>query len=100
MKVDVKQQLNNVIETGKVVLGSKETMSAILHGKPKLILLSGNCPQRERESLKYYCKLSKTPCVTLKESSIEIGSSLGRPYPISSIAVLDQGESTILEAIE
>lgn len=98
--MDIKQQLKTVVDTGKVSLGSNKTIETIMDGKPKLILLSGNCPRQQRESITYYCRLANVRCVTLKESSIEIGSICGRPHPISAMSILDDGESTILEVKE
>jgi large subunit ribosomal protein L30e len=98
--VDVKKQLNIAIESGKVLFGSNKTIDSLLNGKPKLVLLSSNIQKKQKETITYYCSLSNTPCVTLKESSIEIGSSCGRSHPISSLTVMDVGESSILEVRE
>jgi large subunit ribosomal protein L30e len=95
--VDVKRQLNNVMDTGKAVIGSNKTIDSLLHDKPKLVLLSSNCPKKQSETIYYYCSLANIKCVSLPETSIELGSSVGRPHPLSAMAILDQGESSILE---
>ena len=100
MKVDIKQQLKTAIDTGKITMGSNKTIDSLLLDDPKLVLLASNCPRQQREAIAYYCRLSNTPCVTLKETSIEIGSSCGRPHPVSALSVIDEGESTILEVQE
>lgn len=98
MKVDVKKQLNTAITSGKVILGSNKTLEKLLNDQPKMVLLSGNCPKKQAESINYYCQIAKVPCVTLTESSMELGSACGRPHPISALSVMDEGDSTILEA--
>ena len=98
--MDIKKQLNVAITTGKVALGSNQTINSLLHDNPKTVLISSNCPKEQRETITYYCKLANIHCTTLKENSAEIGSSCGRPHPISAVSILDQGESNILEATQ
>jgi large subunit ribosomal protein L30e len=98
--VDVKKQLNIAIDTGEVVLGSNKTKDSLLYGEPKMVFLAGNCPQDQKETITYYSRLAGVPCVTLKENSMELGSSCGRPHHLAALAVLDAGESTVLEVKE
>ncbi len=95
--VDVKKQLSNAVESGKVLLGSNKTVDSLLHDKPKLVLLSSNCPAKQAETIIYYCRLADVPYARVQETSIELGSSIGRPHPISVAAVMEEGESGILE---
>ena len=95
--MDVKKQLNNALETGEVLLGSNKTIKALLYGEPKMVLLSQNCPKDQRESITYYCMLSDTPCITLTDDGIELGSGIGRSHILSTVCILDEGDSTILE---
>jgi len=96
--MDVKNQLKVAIESGKVCLGSNKTVDSLLNDNPKLVLAANNCPKKKYETLSYYCGLSKVPLVNLPQTSLELGSGLGRPHPISAVAVLDEGDSQILEA--
>jgi large subunit ribosomal protein L30e len=97
VKVDVKKQINTAIESGNVILGANKTIDALLFGKPKMVLMASNCPKSRREAITYYGTLSGVKCVTLKENSMELGSGCGRPHHLSALAVLDEGESSILE---
>jgi large subunit ribosomal protein L30e len=97
MNVDVKKQINTAIDTGEVIYGANKTIDSILYGKPKLILLAGNCPRNQKEAINYYAKLANVKCVNLKESSTELGSACGRPHHLSALSILDEGDSTILE---
>jgi large subunit ribosomal protein L30e len=100
VKVDVKKQINTAIVSGNVVFGSNKTADALLYDEPKLVLLASNCPKSQREKITYYSALSGVKCVTLKENSMELGSGCGRPHHLSALAVLDAGESSILEVRE
>jgi large subunit ribosomal protein L30e len=94
---DLKDELTGVMKTGKVVLGSKRVVKTLLTGNLKLIILSSNCPDDVREELMYYIRLSKTPYDIITDDSIELGSICGKPFPISTIGIVDEGESDILK---
>jgi ribosomal protein L30E len=36
----------------------------------------------------------------MPDTSLELGSSIGLQYPVSALAVIEEGESSILEAKE
>jgi large subunit ribosomal protein L30e len=93
---DLKDRINSVMKTGKVVIGSKRVIKNLLVGNPKLIILSSNCPADVRGEVFYYSRLSKVPYGIGKEDSIELGSICGKPFPVSAIGILDEGESDIL----
>ena len=93
---DLRTKLGNVIKTGKVILGSKSTTTALLTANPKMIILSRNCPEKEREQITYYSKLANVPLETAEENSMELGSICSKPFPVSAIGILDEGDSGIL----
>lgn len=95
---DLKDKIGNVMKTGKTVIGSNQVTKSLLVGNPKLIILSSNCPDQEREEITYYSRLSNVPVEVTKEDSIELGSICGKPFPVSAIGVLDEGESNIISS--
>jgi large subunit ribosomal protein L30e len=95
--VDLKK-IKNALDTGEVVLGYQNTIKSLLLSKPKLVIISGDTPQKMRESIEYYCSLSNVPLSQAKENATDLGSSLGRRHTVTALSVMDDGESTILEA--
>jgi large subunit ribosomal protein L30e len=96
--MDIQQQIRAAVETGKVVYGSEKTIEALLTAEPKMVVLSSDCPQIQKESINYYCTLANVPQISVKENAIDFGSSVGRPHPVAAMTILEEGESTILEA--
>lgn len=93
---DLEQNINSAIKTGKVIIGSKNVITALLSSNVKLIILSNNCPQDTKERITYYSKLSSTPYSITNNNSLELGSICGKLFPVSAIGVVDPGESGIL----
>lgn len=94
---DIKDRISAVIRTGKVVIGSNKVITALLGSNVKLIILSKNCPRDLKERIIYYSKLSKTPYYIIESNSLEFGSICRKPFSVSALGVLDQGDSNILE---
>ncbi len=94
---DIKKELEIAIKTGKVVFGAKNVKQLFLNGSPKLVFISKNCPNEVLDEIGYYGKLANVPCVTLDKSSDELGSLSGKPFSVSSLCILDEGESAILD---
>lgn len=97
---DIKNKINSVLKTGKAVIGSKSVEKALLIGNPKLIILSNNCPEEEQEDITYYSKLAGVVQIKVSEDSLELGSLCGKPFPVSAIGILDEGESGIITALK
>lgn len=98
--IDIENELRIAIKTGKVLLGSKETMKAAAHGRGKLIILAQNCPDDIKRLIMYYAKLSNIPTYVSSLSSWELGVACGKSFMVAALAVLDEGDSSILKVVE
>jgi large subunit ribosomal protein L30e len=90
--LDIKRALRNVQDSGKVTVGMKETMKQLKKKKVKLIIVSRNCPEKELEEMKAF----KVPVYTFKGTNAELGAASGKPFSISTIGVMEAGNSDIL----
>jgi large subunit ribosomal protein L30e len=97
---DIRSDMGTVLKTGKIMIGTESVVAGLLTASPKLVLVSGNCPSDVREKIIYYSQLSKIPLHVTKETSVELGSICGKPFPVSVFAVIDEGESSILGKFE
>ncbi|MHA1595311.1 MAG: 50S ribosomal protein L30e [Candidatus Baldrarchaeia archaeon] len=98
--VNLEKSLKMALKTGKVILGSKRTLDTIRRGRAKLIILAKEAPEEIKQEVMYYCKLSKTPLYVFEGSSVELGALCGKPFMVSSLAIIDPGDSDILKLVE
>lgn len=96
----INSRLQLVIKSGKYTLGLKSTLKTLRAGKAKLLLISSNCPALRRSELEYYAMLSKTDIHHYHGNNIDLGTSCGRFYRVSVMAITDQGDSDILSITE
>ncbi len=100
MSVSLERELRNLVKTGKVYLGVKQTIKSLMHGKSKLVIIAENIPPEYRHRIEYYAKLSNIPIIVYKGSSVDLGLAIGKPFRVSAMAVIDEGSSRILDIAE
>jgi len=98
--VSLDRELKVALKTGSVIFGSKEVLKLISVGKGRLVIVASNCPEFMREQIEYYAKLSNIPVYHAPYTNMEIGEMCQRKHPISSLLVLEEGESEILKLVE
>ena len=96
--VDVNKTLKSVVKKGTVKIGEKQTKAAINNGTAKLIVVANNCPYNTE--LNTMAKEKKVPIYDYNSNGIELGYSCGKNFVVSSIAVIDEGESNILQLVK
>jgi large subunit ribosomal protein L30e len=94
------QQLRLALSTGRVQLGSKQTVRELRRGRARMAILSSNCPKEMRESIESYGKLGKIPVWKHEKDSVDLGVLCGKPYPVSAIVINDPGDSRILDIVK
>jgi len=97
MQIDLAKELSLLFKTGKVVYGYKEVINVLYHGKVLGVIVASKIPKEIFDKITYYCKISNIPYYIFDGSSTELGKLCGKPFMISSIAILNQGESSIME---
>ncbi len=90
-------ELRRLLKTGKVVIGAKRSLDAIRLGKAKGVVLATKLPKYIEDDVLYYAKLSGIKVIRFPGSSYELGTAVGKPFPITTIAIIDPGDSNLLE---
>jgi large subunit ribosomal protein L30e len=91
--MDFNASLRRAIKTGNVILGQHNTQKSIKEGKAKIVVIARNCPEKFRTQLKSNQNLFVH---TFEGSSVALGKACGKPFMVSTLAVVDPGESDIL----
>ncbi len=97
--MDINRAIRVAVDTGNVVLGTKQTIKFVKHGEGNLIILAGNCAKDVMNDIIYYAKLSNIPIYKHDSTSLELGAICGKPFPVSALVVIEPGNSTILNVI-
>jgi len=98
--MDLRFQIRRAMETGKVVLGYRESEKSLMNGRAKLIILASNAPREEAYRIQYLARVGNVPLYAYEGTTIELGQVCGKPFAVSVLAVEDAGESSILDIVK
>lgn len=96
--VDISRALKTAAQTGSVELGLKETTEAVTEENAQAVVLSRNIPEDARADLLAEAEDHTVPVVEFQGTNVELGPALGEPFAVATAAILDPGESEILQA--
>jgi large subunit ribosomal protein L30e len=92
--MDLSRQLKNAIATGNLLFGQRQAKDACASGEAKMIILAANCPEDYTTELR-----AAHPEVTMHRARMvnrELGIACGKPFSVSTITVLDAGDSDLM----
>jgi large subunit ribosomal protein L30e len=91
--MDIARALKTAATTGDVRFGLAETRKSLKKGDAKMVVLASNCPEDVRVP-----SGASTKVLVFQGTNVELGSACGKPFPISALAIINPGESSILSA--
>jgi large subunit ribosomal protein L30e len=91
--MDFNASLLRALKTGSVVLGPVRTEKCIADGRARMIVVARNCPAEFRSKI---TKKAKPFIHTFEGSSAALGNVCGKPFAVSTLAIVHPGESDIL----
>ena len=84
------------VDTGEVALGAKQVMKSIERNLAKLIIIATGSKEDIANDIKYFANISEMKVEKFIGNSMELGSICGKPYSVSMLAIINQGNSNIL----
>ncbi len=95
--MSLNQQIASAVGTGKCKIGAKSSIDAVKKGVAKLVVVAANCPRDERDDIDRYAQLGGIKVQVFEGTSWDLGEAVGKPFMISTIAVIEPGDSKILK---
>lgn len=80
-------ELDKLIQDGKIIIGTDETLKGLRQGTLAKVFVSQNCPDNVREDLATYCNLGDVECIDIPYPNDELGTMCRKPFAISVIGV-------------
>lgn len=90
--MDINREIRVAVNTGEVSFGVKEAKDNVDEDDAKLLIVANNCPEEDFMGNEY----EDVPIYHYNGINKDLGSAAGKPFAISTIAVMDSGDSNIL----
>jgi len=95
----INARLALVMKSGKYVLGYRQTLKTLRQGKAKLVIIANNTPPLRKSEIEYYAMLAKTGVHHYTGNNIELGTSCGKYYRVTTLSITDPGDSDIIRSM-
>lgn len=96
----VQKAIRMALDSGKVLLGTRDATKQAMHGKGKLVVITSNMKADEAEDLRRFCALSNIPVLDYDGDNMDLGSVCGKPFPVSALWIGDVGNSPIMNFVQ
>jgi len=80
--------IRKFVGTKSLIVGSDRTIKELKKGNLDVVFIASNCAGDTKETIKYYCGISKISFEELKEDDAEIGIICKKQFSISVAGVL------------
>jgi len=84
------------VDSGEVLLGIKQVIKSIEDNSSKLVITANKNKLDTLNDLKYITDISNIKLEIFKGNSAELGSVCGKPYSVSTLSIINPGDSNIL----
>ena len=92
--------LSLVTKSGVYRLGINQTLKALRNGEAKLVIVANNISAAQRSLIEYYAMLSQCDILPFDGDNVDLGTACGKYFRSSVIAIINAGESEILQMIK
>ncbi len=92
---DIEKNLSLLLDTGEVVLGSREGMKTLMLEEAKAVVYAENIPENTKQDFLKYAEMAGIKAIEFKGSSLKLGKLCGKLFPVSVIVVKEFGEAEL-----
>lgn len=85
------------VDSGEVAIGINSVMESMASGKAKLVIASSKNKPGALSDIEHIAKLAEVKVIVFDGDPIQLGTVCGKPYSVSAISIIDQGNSNILD---
>jgi large subunit ribosomal protein L30e len=90
--IDVPRALRVATDTGDVRFGLREVRRAAKGKSAKLVVIASNCPPDAVPNL------GEVRLLRFPGTNVDLGAACGVPFSVAAVAVINPGDSNILNA--
>lgn len=90
--MDFETSLRRAIKSGTVLIGQNITRKSVEDGSARMVVLATNCP----EDFVQFLNTKEIFAYRYEGSGVQLGKTCGKPFMVSTLAIVDPGESDIL----
>ena len=94
---DITKDIRLAVDSGKTAIGINKVVESIKDDTARLVVVASKNKKDTLQDIAHMAKISNIKVMTFEGTSIELGAVCGKPFSVSALSIIDQGNSKILE---
>lgn len=94
---DIATDIRIAVDSGKVAIGANSVIGSMHQNKAKLVVVAIRGNKTATSDIQHLSNVTGIEVIKFEGDSMQLGAVCGKPYSVSTIAVMDSGNSHILE---
>lgn len=94
---DIANDIRLAVDSGKAALGINSVLASIKDDTAKLLVVASKNKGDNVQDIEHMAKISNIKVVMFEGTSMELGAVCGKPFSVSAVSIIEQGNSKILE---
>ena len=94
---DIANDIRLAVDSGKAALGINSVIDSIKNDTAKLLVVASKNRGDNVQDIAHMAKISNIRVVMFEGTSMELGAICGKPFSVSAVSIIEQGNSKILE---
>ncbi|CAD7667959.1 unnamed protein product [Nyctereutes procyonoides] len=95
----INSSLQLIMQSGKYMLGYKQILKMIRHGKAMRVILANNCPALRKSDIEYHTMLAKTGVHHYRGNNIKLGTACGKYNRVCTLVTIDPGDCDTIRRV-
>jgi large subunit ribosomal protein L30e len=94
---DFNNDIRLAVNTGEVSIGHRDVIRSISSSKAQVVVVAAKARKELVNDIYHMVNIANVKLIKFDGNSLDLGTLCGKPYPVSSIAVISPGNSGILK---
>ena len=94
---DLANDIRLAVDSGETALGINKVIDSIKGNTAKLIIAASINKTEALQDVMHLAKISDLSVITFEGNSLELGAICGKPFSVSTLSIIEPGNSSILK---
>ena len=94
---DLANDIRLAVDSGKTAIGLNTVVESIKNNSAKLVIVADKAKQSNLQDIQHVASIAGIRVIKFEGNPVELGAVCGKPFSISTLSVIEAGNSNILK---
>ncbi len=94
---DLANDIRLAVDSGKTAIGLNTVIESIKNNSAKLVIVADKAKQSNLQDIQHVASIAGIRVIKFEGNPVELGAVCGKPFSISTLSVIEAGNSNILK---